>query len=223
MTGEAVARGPGTSVAEVNEDGVQPAAPTAAAHDDDAGHLETHATNGNLDVGVQLREARLRKDMSLAQVATRAGLSRSFLSKVERGLVSASLSSLVQLTGALEISVGSLFRARPASDSGRSGGLSYRGGGVIEYLLTGSDERRFEVFEQHLDPGQGPDMNAWSIDADFAFIYVISGSVEFVQCQNVQHLRQGDLHVYAPRTPHRWINASLERAVVLVCDSPAGF
>jgi transcriptional regulator with XRE-family HTH domain len=206
----------------VSAGGVRPVALTAAC-DDQPIEFEAQARTRNLCVGLRLREARQKKGMSLAQVAAKAGLSRSFLSKAERGLAAASLSSLVQWAAALEVSVGSLFQARSPRESGRSEGLAYRGGAVLEYLLTPADERRFEVFEQYLEPGQSPDTGAWSIDADFAFIYVISGLVEFVQGEEVLQMKQGDLHVYAPAAPHRWMNASSEPTVVLVCDAPASF
>jgi transcriptional regulator with XRE-family HTH domain len=190
---------------------------------DSVGGFETHSASDNLAVGVRLREARVRKAMSLAQVAARAGLSRSFLSKAERGLTSASLTSLLRWTRALDIRFASLFEALPTPVSGRSPGLCYRGSGVLEYLLTPSDERRFEVFEQHLDPGHAPSRSEWSVDADFAFIYVVSGRLEFLQGDHALALRQGDLHVYAPREPHRWVNPSSQRTVILVGDSPASF
>lgn len=163
--------------------------------------------------------------MSLAEVAAKTGFSRSFLSKAERGFSSTSLSSLLRWTAALDISMASLFEIRPGLAENRCLTPCYETNGVKEYLLTPLEERRFEVFEEHLEPGCGPDRRYWSVDADFAFVYVISGRLEIVfgHDEHRVELETGDLHVYSPRTPHRWMNTSSERTVALVCDSPASF
>lgn len=95
--------------------------------------------------------------------------------------------------------------------------------GVADYLLTPSDETRFEVFEEHLEPGGAPDLRFWSVDADYAFVYVIGGTVdmEFDHGARTFHLSAGDLHVYKPREPHRWTNTSEERTILLIFETPA--
>jgi transcriptional regulator with XRE-family HTH domain len=186
---------------------------------------QTTDTEPSHGVGPRLREVRQGRGMSLAQVAAMTGFSRSFLSKAERGLSSTSLSSLLKWTAALDIGIASLFEARPGLADKRCLTPSYEANGVKEYLLTPVQERRFEVFEQHLEPGCGPDLRFWSVDADFAFVYVVSGSleIEFEDDERRVELETGDLHVYSPRTPHRWMNTSSGRTIALLCDSPASF
>ena len=62
-------------------------------------------------IGAQLRAARLAARKSMAEVAGQAGLTKGFLSKLERDLANVSVASLIRLCGALDISVGSLFQA----------------------------------------------------------------------------------------------------------------
>ena len=174
-------------------------------------------------VGARLRSTRLERGMSLAEVATRAGLSRGFLSRVERGLVSASLGSLLRWTKALDVTVASVFEFNPDITNQRVRSPAFAVKGVIDYLLTSRDEKRFEVFEEHLDPGRDPDPRYWSVDAEYAFVFVIRGAleIEFNHGQRKVKLQAGDLHVYAPREPHRWTNTSRESTVLLIFDSPA--
>jgi len=47
--------------------------------------------------------------MSMAEVAEQAGLTKGFVSKLERDLANVSVASLIRLCDALGISVGSLF------------------------------------------------------------------------------------------------------------------
>src|SRR4051812_49476044 len=62
-----------------------------------------------VDVGERLRELRRFRRCTLRTVATRSGLSESFLSQVERGRSSASISSLRRIADALGISMADLF------------------------------------------------------------------------------------------------------------------
>src|SRR5580700_4752536 len=55
------------------------------------------ATNGSSTIGVHLRQLRLRRSLSLAQVAKRVGISVGFLSALERSHMSASVSTLRKL------------------------------------------------------------------------------------------------------------------------------
>src|SRR6266700_3497386 len=53
--------------------------------------------------------ARLAARKSMAEVASEAGLTKGFLSKLERDLANVSVASLMRLCDALGISVGTLF------------------------------------------------------------------------------------------------------------------
>ena len=60
-------------------------------------------------IGAKLRAARTAQGMSLAQVAETTGLSKGFLSRVERDETSPSVATLVQLCQVLSLPVGALF------------------------------------------------------------------------------------------------------------------
>src|ERR1700749_3638180 len=77
-------------------------------------------------IGAQLRAARLAARMSMAEVAEQAGLTKGFVSKLERDLANVSVASLIRLCDALGISVGSLFQA-PKGGGGWCGAPHGRG------------------------------------------------------------------------------------------------
>ena len=60
-------------------------------------------------VGARLRAARQAAGLTLAVVAEQAGLTKGFLSRLERDEVSPSVASLVSVCGVLGIGVGQLF------------------------------------------------------------------------------------------------------------------
>src|SRR4051794_32037269 len=66
-------------------------------------------------IGARLRTARQAAGLTLAAVAEQAGLTKGFLSRLERDEVSPSVASLVTVCGILGIGVGSLFEAPQTS------------------------------------------------------------------------------------------------------------
>ena len=65
--------------------------------------------HGSAPIGARLRAARLAARKTMAEVAAEAGLTKGFLSKLERDLANVSVVSLMRLCDALGIPVGSLF------------------------------------------------------------------------------------------------------------------
>src|ERR1700733_15087752 len=109
-------------------------------------------------IGAQLRAARLAARMTMAEVAEQAGLTKGFVSKLERDLANVSVASLIRLCDALGVSVGSLFQTpkgevvrRDTRPEINFGGL----GGVTEYLLTPSGEKRMQAILSDIEPGGG--------------------------------------------------------------------
>jgi CheY-like chemotaxis protein/DNA-binding Xre family transcriptional regulator len=60
-------------------------------------------------VGKNVRDLRIKRDLSLRQLSRRSGLSPSVLSSIERAAVSASLSSLLRVSAALGVRLRDLF------------------------------------------------------------------------------------------------------------------
>ena len=61
------------------------------------------------DVGVRIREWRLRRELSQAEVARKAGITQASLSNYENGKRDMPLSTLVGVAAALNVSIGDLL------------------------------------------------------------------------------------------------------------------
>lgn len=179
-----------------------------------------------LAVGSRLRQARQDAGLSLADIAAATGLSRGFISKCERGLSAASLATLLRWTASLGIGVAALFDSvdSPARLENRK--PYHHARGITEYLLSPTDESRFQSFEEHIEPGASPDRRYWSVNADVALVYVISGSLDvyFDLGERVVALEAGEALTYAPREPHRWVNPSRAFPTdIIIFNVPATF
>jgi transcriptional regulator with XRE-family HTH domain len=73
--------------------------------------LPVEPSNVPVAIGSRIRAARQSQRLTIEQVADATGLTKGFLSRVERDLTSPSVASLVTLCQVLSISIGDLFAA----------------------------------------------------------------------------------------------------------------
>ena len=175
-------------------------------------------------IGAQLRAARLAARMSMAEVAEQAGLTKGFVSKLERDLVNVSVASLIRLCDALGISVGSLFQA-PTGEVIRSGAyppINFGGRDMSEYLLTPSGEKRVQAILSDIGPGGGSGDDPYPLPADVEFVFVLAGRLEIVIAGEQITLDQGDAFTFPAGTSHTFRGApQAGRTKVLWIISPA--
>jgi transcriptional regulator with XRE-family HTH domain len=175
-------------------------------------------------IGAQLRAVRLAARKSMAEVADQAGLTKGFLSKLERDLASVSVASLMRLCEALDISVGSLFSA-PKGEVVRAGQyppINFGGTGIREFLLTPSGEKRVQAILSEIEPGGGSGDEAYALPADVEFMFMLAGQVRIVVAGEELMLRAGDAFTFASGIGHSFgVPADAGQATVLWVISPA--
>ncbi len=178
-------------------------------------------------VGRRLRSARRRRGLTLATLASRAGMSESFLSQLERGLTGASLDSLQRLTHALEIRVGDLFETseidgprvlhpeqRPVMELWHLGAKT---------LLTPRWSEDLEVLICRLEPDGSTGDEAYTHgDSDELFL-VLDGVVDLELDGQLHRMTTGDSITYRSSVPHRVINRGDGDAEGLWAISPPSF
>src|SRR5438128_8491010 len=107
--------------------------------------------------GRRLRHARQTSRMSLGEVAARAGVTKSFLSRVERDETSPSVASLVAICDALGLPMADLFSV-PQTTLIRRGDRPPladlpKAADVVDTLISPASERHVTVIETHAAPG----------------------------------------------------------------------
>ncbi len=180
--------------------------------------------SGPAAIGGRLRAARQARGLSIAQLAAATGLTKGFLSQLERDLTSASVASLVNICDALGIRIGSLFEASRTDLVRRSERprINFGGVGVTEYLLSPDSDSRIQVIESHIAPGGGGGDELYSLNSDAEFVHVVAGRLEVVVRRDVYRLGPGDSLTFSPRDPHTWRNPSQsEEAVVFWVLTPS--
>jgi transcriptional regulator with XRE-family HTH domain len=164
---------------------------------------EDGAPDGAL-IGAQLKAARLARRMTLAEVALDSGLTKGFVSKLERDQASASVASLMRLCQTLDIAVGSLFHASTGEVVRHDAypPINFGGAGITEFLLTPQGEQRVQAILSEIEPGGGSGDELYGLPADVEFVFVVEGRLRVTLRDDEIVLEAGDAFTFPPRNEH---------------------
>ncbi len=181
------------------------------------------APAGEQQVGDLLREARARQRLSVRALAARASCSPSFVSQVENGQASPSISSLERLVQPLGLTLGEFFRAaRPPATVLRSHEratvTNAWSQAQIEALGPGGAGHALEPMMIVLAPGGQSGSQPYVHGGD-VFALVFEGDVHLTLGEAIHRLTRGDAATFPAETPHRWQNLGDDVARVVVVSS----
>jgi uncharacterized cupin superfamily protein len=160
----------------------------------------------------------------MAEVAEQAGLTKGFVSKLERDLANVSVASLIRLCEALDVSVGSLFEASRAEVIRRDQypPINFGGTGIREYLLTPSGEKRMQAILSDIQPGGGSGAEPYCLPAEVEFVLVLAGQLRIIIGGEETILGDGDAVTFPASTEHSFTaTAATGPTRVLWVFSPA--
>ncbi|WKD35873.1 helix-turn-helix domain-containing protein [Streptomyces xanthophaeus] len=161
-----------------------------------------------IEVGRVIRSCRKQRGVSMAVLATRSGLSQPFLSQLERGLATPSLSSIYRIAEALDVTPGTFLRPpdRPGAVSHESDPQVIRvneaAGQIAQVLIPGGRSAVMEAYEHHFEPGRGE--RGWFEHPGEDFLYVLEGEIVLeVEGEDPLTLRAGQSAHHRGELPHR--------------------
>jgi transcriptional regulator with XRE-family HTH domain len=157
-----------------------------------------------------LRTLRHLRGLTIEQVASATGLTKGFISQLERDMATPSLSSLARICDALGVRLGDVFQPPAAADVrlNRKAERTPVEWNASHYLLTPPSERRLQAIESHLAPGESAGDELYSFPGDVELVYVLKGSLELQVHDETFLLHAGDALTYPLREPHSWRNPS---------------
>ena len=171
--------------------------------------LPVSPTN-SVRIGSKLRAARTSHGYTLEQLAEATGLTKGFLSRVERDETSPSVASLITLCEVMSIEVGSLFSAPDVALVRREDApvINLGGTGVGEKLMTPRGQSKLQLVHSTVEPGGSGGQDLYTINCELEVLYVLHGSVELRFSDRSQLLEAGDALTFEGGEPHTWRNAS---------------
>jgi transcriptional regulator with XRE-family HTH domain len=174
-------------------------------------------------VGARVRSLRRERGLTIEQLAAATGLTKGFISQLERDRTAPSLSSIARICDALGVRLSHIFEAEAPSALVRrhlrvplDGALSTQ-----SHLLSPRDEPRFQAIESEVAPDGGAGGELHPLPGEVEFVYVLEGTLELRVGDESHVLEAGDTITYRLGKPHTWRNASAaERLRVLWVSVP---
>jgi transcriptional regulator with XRE-family HTH domain len=179
-------------------------------------------------VGEHVRRLRHQAGMSVRKLAACAGFSPSFMSQVENGQVSPSISSMEKIATAVGVTLGDFFAAVSEAD----GGLIVRVGerqalssgwsaAEIEALSVPGPRVRLEALLITLRPGGRSGKHPYAHDRE-EFAFVSRGEVRLTLGPDEHRLRRGDAATIRAGELRLWRNDARWPVEILIVASSAG-
>ncbi len=181
-----------------------------------------------LELGKRVRKERQRRQWTLEQFSEKTGLSKSFLSQIERGNTEPSITSLKKIAAQFGYSVVNLFPNGQGTEenwgyNGRQTGLQTNyvqdvavvraakrkrialpGSNVVYDLLTPDMKRKLEVMYMRVSRGKNSGEEPMLDTPGEKLCIVMKGVLELRVGEEVFQLEQGDSLYYPAHVPHSW-------------------
>jgi transcriptional regulator with XRE-family HTH domain len=178
-----------------------------------------------MKIGERIKNLRELSNLTQEELAERAGLTKGFISQIERDLTSISLDSFLQILEAMDENISDFFRESSAEK------IAYRETDRVtiekekiqrfELLVPGSTNRRLEPILLTLRKGQVTPKERPHEGEEFGF--VLRGKITLRFGKEVLRLNRGECFYLSAEKEH-WIqNTSSKEAVILWVSSPPSF
>ncbi|HAR94373.1 MAG TPA: Cro/Cl family transcriptional regulator [Deltaproteobacteria bacterium] len=180
--------------------------------------------NGS-SIGDRIRMLRQAKSLTQEELASRASLTKGFISQVERNLTSLSVESLIGILDALDQKASTFF------DEAFDEKIVFRPNDRVELerehvagfqiLVPAAQNRMMDPALLVLDGGQNTEEESPHEGEEFGF--VVAGGIELSLGGKSYKLRKGDCFYFRASKGHYIANKGKTRALILWVSSPPNF
>ncbi|HTZ48728.1 MAG TPA: cupin domain-containing protein [Verrucomicrobiae bacterium] len=186
--------------------------------------MVTIPADARQSTGQRFRRLRLKRGLSLAQVARATDVSVGFLSALERGQMRSSIATLQRIARFYQTNILSMFDTngdaqllvRPSQRKVLETSSKVR----MELLAWGNTAMEPHLFR--IKPG-GNSGESYTHEGE-EFLHVLRGEFEiWLQNHGRYRLKSGDSLYFESSTPHRWKNPGRAEAWILWVNTPPTF
>lgn len=182
------------------------------------------------EIGSRLKLRRKAQGMTLEELAKVSGLSKGYLSQVERGQASPSISALKELGQALQVPLAYFFsndggaapRLYEFVPAGQRRSLRFPNSEVRYQIVSLDPNRRIQFVYVHEPPGRISHPRPFLHEGE-EVIYVIAGQLEYWVDGDTLLLGPGDAIWHRSDIPHRWQAVGDEDLVAVAAITPPSF
>jgi transcriptional regulator with XRE-family HTH domain len=180
-------------------------------------------------LGLQLRQRRRVKGLTLTQLSQQSRLSVGLLSQIERGLSSPSLKSMTQICTALGIPMSWLFEISSTQNPAEKGLVVRRGSrrrldlgtyGVTKELLSPDLGGEMQIYLVSIRPGGQSGPETYTHRGEEGGL-VLAGTLELTVDGRIVVLYEGDSFRFSSSLAHRFSNPGAAQTEVVWANSLA--
>lgn len=166
-----------------------------------------------------LRAVRQQRGMTLDELAAGTGLTKSYLSKVERGQSVPSIAAALKISRTLDVDVAQLFSDDPEVGTFSVERAADRGTARNHAMVAGMLGKAMSPFV--VRPGRQFATHAHPTHPGQEFVFVHSGTIELNYDGRLVELATGDSAYFDASAQHKLRQVGDETAEVIVVTSPA--
>ncbi|CDO08173.1 XRE family transcriptional regulator [Mycolicibacterium cosmeticum] len=164
-----------------------------------------------LRAGTAIRAIREKRQLSMRDVAARAGISQPFLSQIERGQSMPSMITVYRLAETLGVTPGELLPTSTESkvtvirsDEGRLLPVADRPDAALGRVLVLSRDEGLQIIEYTIERDQY--IGEWFQSPGILALYMVSGQLDIdVEGAGTYRVGAGDLITHPAPLRHRWL------------------
>jgi len=179
------------------------------------------------EFGKKLKALRKAKQMTLKDLARKAGCTDAYLSQLERGLGNPSVMILKNVASALGINVVDFFFEPQAEDEvilkkeDRIDINVKREDAKIQMLVRNVKNKQMQPFYNLIQPGGGSKGSYSHIGEEFGI--VLQGKLEINLNGKIYQVKSGETFYFSSQIPHGWRNPGKRKTIVIWVTSPPTF
>ena len=180
----------------------------------------------NATLGNKIRKLRISKGINLTAFAKKIGKTPSYLSQVERGMASPSITTLREISKALNVPIFYFL----IDDKEQSAIVRKNERRVLQFpkshltyeLLTPDVSHRIELIRTKIEPGASTCNKPLSHEGEECTL-VVEGKMEIQVGDKSYILEEGDTIYYIAAVPHKITNIGSKDLIIISVISPASF
>src|SRR5205823_3055121 len=184
--------------------------------------MPLHENGAGGALGTRIRAARMRRELSVAELAASAGVSKSLISQIERGIAAPSIDTVRRLASALQVPVFSLFLEEPDNgmvvrrDQRRI--VRYPGSGATREVLSPTLSGRMVLLWVTFPPGEDGREPVRHVGEES--VVVVRGTLQVDIGDQQVVLAECDSMTFDSDAPHAFRNTSNEVTEIPTAISP---
>lgn len=176
-------------------------------------------------LGARLRHARLVAELTMSQLALRAGCSESLISKIENGQATPSLATLHRIASVLDTNIAALTSetselTSPVLKNGTRP-VMVSGDIALERIVLPQRGGLLQANIHIVRPGAASD--GLIVHKGEEVGYVLEGQLELQLGARTYVVEAGDAFTFSSQTPHGYRNIGATTARILWVNTPATF